>query len=246
MAKIIWHDTLDSTNAEALRRIGTLENCSVLAAVRQTAGRGQRGNRWLSAPGENLTFSLVLKHAPDALPVRDAFRLNLVASVAVRDFLRDEGCEALVKWPNDLYVRQRKICGILVENGLGSAGFSHSVIGIGININQRVFGDLANATSLFCETGRTLELKPALEKVVSCLEGRLQALWNADAYALLREDYMASLFQAKRPAPYRDLLTGKLFTGILEDVGEDGRAVVTDCGDGSRKRFAFKELGYIL
>ena len=249
MLNIIWHESLDSTNSAVLRQIDVLDNLSVIAAMEQTDGRGQRGNRWLSRPGENLTFSLLLKFGPapfPPLPAPSFNRLNLLAAVAVRNFLRDEGCEAAIKWPNDLYAGGRKICGILIENGLGTAGIVHSVIGTGINLNQREFGDLANATSLSLITGKQYDLHVALERVAACFEALLPALHEQEAYERLRQDYDAALFRKGKPYRYRNLLTGNLFTGVFESVSEDGRAVVKNLDDGSRMTFAFKELGYIL
>lgn len=249
MAKIIWHDRVDSTNSLSVRQIQTLDNLSVIAAKEQTAGRGQRGNRWLSRPGENLTFSLVLRFGEGGLPPLPAVRasrVNILAPVAVRDFLRGEGCECLIKWPNDVLTGGRKICGILVENGLSGSGLAYSVVGIGINVNQCVFDDLANATSLSCVTGKTYDLPALLEKVAARLEAWLPALHDEDAYAALRREYDAALFRKGVACQYRNLLTGNLFRGVLERVDEDGKAVVTHCDDGSLLRFSFKELGYIL
>lgn len=132
---ILWLDTIDSTNSEALRRLPELPSGTVLAAREQTAGRGQRGNTWFSQPGKNLTFSLVLKNLP--LTASQAIRLNFLFSVAVADFLQARGVEAAIKWPNDIYVGGRKICGMLIENTLGPGGkLAASVVGLGLNINQ--------------------------------------------------------------------------------------------------------------
>ena len=145
--RIKWFEELDSTSSELLRHIGDYDNLSVVAAVNQTAGRGQRGNRWISAPGDNLTFSLLLR--PEALPAREVMALTCYATLVVRDALRAEGVPAVIKWPNDIYVGKRKICGMLVENGLEGADIAWSVIGIGINLNQTVFpGGVQNPTSL--------------------------------------------------------------------------------------------------
>ena len=117
--RIKWLEEVDSTNNVLLRHIRDYDNLSVVAAVTQTAGRGQRGNRWISAPGDNLTFSLLLR--PESLPAREVMTVTCLATLAVRDTLRDEGVPAVIKWPNDIYVGKRKICGMLVENGLEGA-----------------------------------------------------------------------------------------------------------------------------
>ena len=153
MFKVTWLDSVDSTNSEAMRRLGALPSGTVLAAREQTAGRGQRGNTWFSEPGKNLTFSVVMKFPAGFLAAADAFALNCLCSVSVVDFLACYGVNAAVKWPNDIYVSGRKICGMLLENGLSECFVSHSVMGIGINVLQTEFPNLANATSLALALG---------------------------------------------------------------------------------------------
>lgn len=153
MFKVTWLDSVDSTNSEALRRLGALPSGTVLAAREQTAGRGQRGNTWFSEPGKNLTFSVVMKFPAGFLAAANAFVLNCLCSVSVVDFLACYGVNAAVKWPNDIYVSGRKICGMLLENGLSEGFVSHSVMGIGINVLQTEFPNLANATSLALALG---------------------------------------------------------------------------------------------
>ncbi|MBO7365548.1 MAG: biotin--[acetyl-CoA-carboxylase] ligase, partial [Bacteroidales bacterium] len=143
---IKWLDEIDSTNSEALRHIEELDNLSVIAARNQTAGRGQRGNRWVVEPGANLTFSLVLKFAPGELRVADFFSITEAAAVAMA---RLPMVDARIKWPNDIYVRDRKLCGMLIENGSAGEWLTYSVVGIGLNVNQTAFDpELTNPTSL--------------------------------------------------------------------------------------------------
>ena len=117
---IIWLDSIDSTNDEARRRILTLDNLSVLSALEQTGGRGQRENKWHSAPNQNLTFSIVLKNPP--VNAADQFCISEITAVTLVNFLSEYGIEADIKWPNDIYVSGKKICGILIENSLKYAG----------------------------------------------------------------------------------------------------------------------------
>ena len=238
---IIWLPTIDSTNSEALRRLPELPSGTVLAAHTQSAGRGQRGNSWFSEPGANLTFSVVLKFGAGELLAANAHRINYLASVAVVDFLEEEGVPAKVKWPNDIYVGRRKICGILVENALGSEGVEASVIGIGLNLNQLDFPQLANATSLSLCTGRKYNLETALAHFCALLEKRLPAL-SGDS---LLQTYTGLLFQKGISACYQDYLKEELFEGIIEGVEADGRLCIRDIG-GHLRRFSFKEVGYIL
>ena len=144
---IMWFKSLDSTNEEARRHISDIDNLSVLSALEQTDGRGQRGNIWTSNAGENLMFSIVLKSP--FLMAEDHFALNEIAALSVADFLSTYGIKAEIKWPNDIYVGEKKICGILIENSFRGKTISTSIIGIGLNINQRNFNvNLPNPTSM--------------------------------------------------------------------------------------------------
>ena len=243
MIRIKWFGELDSTNNELLRHIRDYDNLSVIAAVSQTAGRGQRGNRWLSKPGDNLTFSLLLR--PEKLPVREVMALTCLATLAVRDTLRDEGVPAVIKWPNDIYVGKRKICGMLVENGLDGTDIDWSVIGIGINLNQTEFpGEIMNPVSLKRLTGRTYELEPFLEKVCREIEKRLPELASAESRNGLRKAYEQDLFQKDSTAKYRDLATGEEFLGTIRGITPEGLLRIE--AEGRERTFGFKEVGYIL
>ena len=242
--RIKWFEELDSTNNELLRHVGDYDNLSVVAAVNQTAGRGQRGNRWISAPGDNLTFSFLLK--PSGLPAREVMAVTCLATLAVRDALREEGVPAVVKWPNDIYVGRRKICGMLVENGLEGADIAWSVVGIGINLNQTDFpGGVQNPTSLKRLTGRTYDPAAFLEKVCHGLEALLPALASPDGRNGLRAAYERDLFLKDSPAVYRDLATGEEFTGLIRGITPEGLLRMEKAG-GPEKTFGFKEISYIL
>ncbi len=235
-----WLDSIDSTNTEALRRLPTLPGGTVLAAREQTAGRGQRGNTWYTQPGMNLTFSIVLKDIPLLAP--DAIRLNYLTSVAVASYLESKGVKAQIKWPNDIYVAGRKICGMLLENTLGPGGqLMASVIGIGININQSEFPQLANATSLTLCTGKTYDLPTELNSFLALFDSLLPALSSDELFAA----YSARLFRKGVPARYHDLLTDREYQGVIEGVEADGRLHIRDL-DGGDYYYRFKEVGYIL
>lgn len=224
---IIWLEEVDSTNEEARRRISDIDNLSVVSAVRQTAGRGQRGNRWQSADGENLTFSIVLKFGADQLEPMAAsgqFVISEVAALSVVDFLARHDIEAKIKWPNDIYVGDKKICGILIENALKGNCLSHSIVGIGLNVNQTVFDtSLPNPTSMaLCHPER-------FQRHPERSEGSLPALLNTfmDIFkeysnrhmnitgnsARLRELYLANMWKIDVTArfyDYTDLPSGHI------------------------------------
>lgn len=196
---IIWLDRTDSTNDEARRRISGLANLAVVAAREQTAGRGQGDHTWTSAPGENLTFTLVLKTPP--LPAVAASEILLVTQLvtrALREYLRGKGLEARIKWPNDIYVGDRKICGILIENILEGGTLRESIIGIGLNLNQRRFpADLPNPVSLAQLTGESYDLEAELQELHAALkesasllqtqEGRIELGRYFDAHVFRKE-----------------------------------------------------------
>ena len=238
-SNIIWLDSVDSTNSEALRRLSSLPSGTVLAAREQTAGRGQRGNTWFSEPGKNLTFSVVLKSLD--LPAAEAFRLNCLCSVAVSDFLASYGVASSVKWPNDIYASGRKICGMLLENGLADGSVAYSVMGIGINVNQTEFPNLANATSIASLIGKAIDVDKSLQTFLEILAKWLPQLRSAELF----DQYERRLYRLGTSARYHDMLRGEDFEGIIRGVDPDGRLRIEDAA-GRIRRYYFKEVSYIL
>ena len=235
----IWYETIDSTNTEALRRLDGIPSGTVLAARSQTAGRGQRGNTWFTEPGKNLTFSVVLKDL--GLKASDSIRLNALTSVAVASLLERYGVQPVIKWPNDIYVSGRKICGMLIENTLDGAMLGASVVGIGININQREFPQLANATSLALCTGKDEALEEVLAVFLEIFEGMLSRLDSPELW----ERYASRLYRLGKTARYYDILREEEFEGVIQGVEPDGRLCILDAG-GERRHYRFKEVSYIL
>ncbi|MCR4844629.1 MAG: biotin--[acetyl-CoA-carboxylase] ligase [Bacteroidales bacterium] len=235
----IWYETIDSTNTEALRRLDGIPSGTVLAARSQTAGRGQRGNTWFTEPGKNLTFSVVLKDL--GLKASDSIRLNALTSVAVASLLEHYGVHPVIKWPNDIYVSGRKICGMLIENTLDGAMLGASVVGIGININQREFPQLANATSLALCTGKDEALEEVLAVFLEIFEGMLSRLDSPELW----ERYASRLYRLGKTARYYDILRKEEFEGVIQGVEPDGRLCILDAG-GERRHYRFKEVSYIL
>lgn len=247
----IWLDSVDSTNSEALRRLPDLPGGTVLAAREQTAGRGQRGNTWFSEPGKNLTFSIVLKYGEgglEPLPAADAIWLNYLISVAVVDFLQSHAIWCKVKWPNDVYVGKNKICGILIENTLEGDRLAASVIGVGININQHDFPQLANATSLWSLTGEEYPLEKCLVKLLGHFTHLLPDLYDPNERRGLFSAYSSHLFNKDVNARYHDLLTDREYTGIIQGVTPDGRLCIWDLEAPGKplRYYRFKEVSYIL
>ena len=225
---VIWLDSIDSTNSEALRRLADVPSGTVIAAREQTAGRGQRG--------------IVLKFE-GVFPVSRAVWLNYLSSLAVAEFLRSFGVACEIKWPNDVYVGKRKICGILIENQLGADGLASSVIGIGININQREFPQLANATSLSLCTSKEYAVEECLQRFLSIFEELLPKVFE-DGTGLF-DAYSSQLFRKGVSARYYDILREEEFDGVIRGVEPDGRLCIIDSA-GKCRCFHFKEVSYIL
>ena len=198
-AAIIWLKLTDSTNDEARRRLDVLDNLSVVAARTQTSGRGQGDHTWTSEPGQNLTFTFVLKFPPCApLAASEILRITQTVTHALREYLLSKGVAARIKWPNDIYVGDKKICGILIENILGGKQVAASMVGIGLNLNQSRFpADLPNPVSLRQVTGRRYDLREELvllreelKKSASLLdsqEGRTELARYFDAYVFRKD-----------------------------------------------------------
>ncbi len=218
---IIWLDSIDSTNEEAKRHISDIDNLSVLSAYEQTEGRGQRGNTWTSTPGENLMFSIVLKNPK--ISARDQFSINEITSLSVVDFLSQHGISARIKWPNDIYVGSKKICGILIENSLRGSDISSSIIGIGLNINQRNFDvNLPNPTSMvLCQTDlschsdssqchsersdESFDIRTCLEEFMDIFTSYYNRYLAAGGdFSSLRQQYLENLWRLDIQAEYID------------------------------------------
>ena len=283
MYDIMWLDSVDSTNSEAKRRIPDIDNLSVLSALSQSEGRGQKGNKWSSVPGENLTFSIVLKFGEETageaglsvagklrleVAAREQFVLTEITSLSIVEFLSRHGIKAKIKWPNDIYVGDKKICGVLIENSLRGENLSSSIIGIGLNINQRNFDvNLSNPTSMALETGLQEDIKGCLEEFMDIFQNTLFAALSSDHN--LRDSYLSHLWRRNIPAQYIDLSTqhielsnqhiepsahpspegqhpGREFTGIIRNLSPIGHLQIEDTEKGELKKFAFKEISYIL
>ncbi len=245
---IIWLQSVDSTNDEARRRISTLDNLSVLSAFCQTSGHGQRGNSWISEPGKNLTFSIILK---DLCMVRayDQFVISEITAISVTDFLSAHGIKASIKWPNDIYAGDRKICGILVENTLRGESVSSSVIGIGLNINQRNFDvNIPAPTSMVLEnlSVESFDTNACLMEFMEIFCGHMDKFLNVPGgHENLRKTYLAKLWRSGKMYEYVRTADGARFSGIIRGVSEVGHLLMEN-NEGELMEFAFKEISYVI
>lgn len=239
--EIIKFDSLESTNryceALDLSRVGDF---TCFWALAQTAGIGQRGNHWHSQPGLNLTFSLVLH--PSFLPADRQFRLTEALSLAIVDFLSPftSHLSPSIKWPNDIYVDGRKICGTLVSTRLAADRIVSAVCGIGFNVNQLRFPDwVPNPTSLAILTARQFELQPLLQQLLACIETRYDALRSGlDP----EPDYLKHLLNLGVPARY--MYDGQEVVATVTGVDPHGRLLLS-VADGRRLSCGMKEIVFL-
>ena len=262
-ADIIWLDSTDSTNDAVRRRISDIDNLSVVSALEQSAGRGQRGNSWASLPGENLTFSIALKFSvpgsmEEILPylkAHDQFVLTEIASLSVVNFLSGHGIEAKIKWPNDIYIGRRKICGMLIENSVRGNYLSSSIIGIGLNINQRnIDVNIPNPTSMaLCRPDSHFDIHICLEEFLEVFKKNLTRYLayrteaeKAEVYSLLRRDYLANLWLLDEMADFSESRSSRKFHGIIRGLSPIGLLLIEDTEKGELREFAFKDISYII
>ena len=209
-------------------------------AETQFAGRGQTQNTWQSEPGKNLTFSILLN--PRFMEVKDQFYLNMAISLAVNDVLaRYFGHRAKIKWPNDSYVDNEKIAGILIENLVQGNQIKHAIIGIGLNVNQTEFPSfLKNVTSFKKILHIDYDLHRLKNEICSFVEARYLQL-KAGKYQALLEDYLDKLYLKDTWAGFK--INGQEVQGKIVTVSAEGfLQVETEAGIQS---FGFKEIEFV-
>jgi BirA family biotin operon repressor/biotin-[acetyl-CoA-carboxylase] ligase len=241
--KIIELDSIDSTNSYAIRLLlkEQVEEGTVIWAREQLAGRGQNENRWDSDPGKNLTFTTIL--FPRFLDPSRQFLLNKMVSLGILDFVREFAREARIKWPNDIYIGDRKVSGILIENKIVGPLMEASFVGIGININQtRWAEDVPNPVSLIELLRHEMILREALQRVCGHLELR-RSLLVAEEYALLDEDYGSCLFGLGKWMEFR--IGINIFEGMITGVDDFGRLHMID-REQKPHTYLHKEIEYII
>lgn len=238
--KVIHIDETDSTN-RWLRdyALSQPEGDYVVVSEYQTAGRGCGTNSWESERGKNLTFSLLIH--PTEITADCQFRISEAVSLALCEtldgYVTDR--QVSVKWPNDIYVDDCKICGMLIENRLRGRLMTDSIIGIGLNVNQReFFSDAPNPVSLVQLLGHEVALEPLLQAFLQKLEPMLQMDPET-----LGKAYRERLYRREGEHEYRD---GKgLFRAKLLNVLDDGRLVLLDT-EGTARIYAFKEVQFVI
>lgn len=216
-------------------------NLTCVYSAYQTAGRGQRGNTWESEPGANLLFSFVVY--PSSLKAEQQFLLSQVTALALADALSAHTDSISIKWPNDIYWRDRKLCGTLIENDWDGAYVSRSISGTGINLNQKRFvSNAPNPVSLTQITGLLYNPATILEQVMertSWYYGLLEAGCTDE----IAQQYKQMLYRKAGFHPYRDC-KGR-FIARIHDIEPSGRLVLED-EKGTLRKYLFKEVSFEL
>ena len=206
----------------------------------QRAGRGAGTNTWHSTRGLNILTSIYFE---TGLAATDQFVFNLWFATATRRFLAKYVPDLLIKWPNDLYVHDRKLAGDLTEHSVCGNRLDFTVAGIGININEEEFPSaIPNPTSLLLETGRRYEVDALLDEYLNVLQER-RPLLTLDHAQELRDDYLSHLYRLNEPHLY--LIGGQRITATIRDIDRFGRLVL-ELPEGKLEAFGFKEVGYVV
>ena len=222
--KIIKLDAIDSTNSylKKLLTKESLDDLTVVISKHQTKGKGRNGNIWANDASLNLAFSIYKRF--NRLNINNKFILNLISSIAVFHLLSENKLNKLtIKWPNDIMSENKKISGILIENSVKGNFINHSVIGVGINVNQRKFKNLPNATSMFIETGREFSLDTLASRLGEIFSKNFLQ-YEKNEGALLKY-YNNQLFLKNTDSNFitKD---GKRFSGKITRINKNGELII--------------------
>jgi len=238
---IIRIRSTDSTNNYANQQIkdNVFPEGTVFLTYEQTAGRGQLKNIWESEPGKNLTFSIV--YYPDFLEINRQFMLSKVISLGINTAINKYIGQLKIKWPNDIYVGNKKLAGILIENSIMSGSLKSSIVGIGLNVNQTVFNsDAPNPVSLKLLTNQHFDCETLLNEVLMKINFYFELLRRGE-YELIDKIYISALYWLNEKHSFR---TGpKVFEGNIIGVNDIGQLLIRKEDDEILK-FHFKEVEF--
>ncbi len=237
---LVYVPQCHSTNtlaAELGQKVETPEG-TVVITDHQSAGRGQRGNAWEAQPGKNLTFSLILK--PGFLEAKDQFQLNEAISVGIAQYVASRLVNPIaIKWPNDILVQDKKVCGILIENHLNGETIGCSIVGIGLNINQQSFNE-PNAESIGTITGKEYSLRDEFEVLLHAVEGCYLKL-KKGKHVELENRYLDLLY--RKDQIHLFAAGNEVFEGIISGVSGVGKLRINV--GGTERVFGAKEVAFL-
>ena len=240
-SKIIFISDLTSTNTYAIRMISTErpQEGTIIRTDFQSAGRGQPGNKWVSERGKNLLFSIILY--PQMIKPVEQFTVSMAISLGIHDFLSRKVTGCSIKWPNDVYISNDKIAGILIESSLMGDNIEYMVAGIGLNINQERFPrDAPNPVALKMITGKDYELKDCLTELASDLDKRYGQL-TAGGSENIKDEYISKLYRFNEWNGFSD--SGGRFTGRILAVSNSG-ILLLEKKSGQKMQYYFKDIEF--
>jgi BirA family transcriptional regulator, biotin operon repressor / biotin---[acetyl-CoA-carboxylase] ligase len=241
-SKLFYSDELTSTNTHAslILKEGTVAEGSVFYTDYQTSGKGRSGNTWESERGKNLLISIILY--PESLLPDDQFFISMAISLGICDFADNYIKGSKIKWPNDIYINDDKIAGILIENSILTGNLESSIAGIGLNLNQEEFSaSVPNPVSLKMLTGKDYDKAVCLKELLKCLDDRYRQLLYGSRDQL-KNDYLSRLYRLNEWNFYRS--EDKFFRGMIRGISEYGRLKIED-ENGTSADFDFKEVEYV-
>jgi len=241
---LLYYDTIDSTNICATQRInaGMAQNGDVIWAGHQQKGRGQRGKAWEDEPGVNIAMSLIIKVS---LPGSKFALLSMVVAHIVEQYLARlfPDWQTAIKWPNDIFINDKKASGILIENIWKGPVWQYSIIGIGINVHQTVFPpELLHATSLALESGMTFDLQEIITHIRSGILNLLPQLEQQEQEII--SAYNQRLFRRNREVTFLHIAEQRKFQAFVQEVDQEGKLILlTSTGI---ERYEFGSIQWIL
>lgn len=240
--KFIVLNEVDSTNNYAKQLLlSKADEATVVLARFQNAGKGQQGKYWESESGKNMLASIILY--PYFLPAAKQFLISKVVSLGLVDFLKTKVKNVAVKWPNDIYVGNKKIAGILIENTISGSNLQSAIVGIGVNLNQENFvSDAPNPVSLKQITGLEYNAEIVADEVLQSILQWYEKL-KIDDFKAIDSAYISTLFRMNEWAKYKK--AEKAFEARIVEIGEFGQLQL-EMRDGSVHEYLFKEVEFVL
>lgn len=242
--KINKIDETKSTN-DLLKQLICKEQLTegyTIVALTQTAGKGQLGAYWESAPKQNITMSILLR--PEFIKANQMFLVSKVVSLGIVSYLNTHGEQFKIKWPNDIYFNDKKICGVLIENQLMGDSILYSVVGIGLNVNQEFFvSDAPNPISLHNIFNRKFDIDNEILSLLKQIESWYQLLADGGE-ALINKHYFANLYRTDAFYQFKTA-EGVVFNGKITNVETNGKLSIIDTQNKTRE-FLFKEVEFII
>ena len=240
---IIKLDAIDSTNSYLKKILSNkdVSDSTIVTAKFQTKGKGQLGANWESEDSKNLIFSIYKKDL--GIKVKDQFIISIIVSLALIKTLKKNNLPNLrIKWPNDIMSDNKKICGILIENIVKEKHIKHAVIGIGLNVNQTIFDNLPNASSIKKITGNTHNKDEILKELANNINRSFEMIYSSSSEIIFKK-YEELLYRINKPSTFKNL-KGENFTGFIKGVNKLGKLNVM-LDDNKLESFDLKEISIL-